>query len=307
MCGWIGNGILARPPIRPKSAWKALGVIGPPRSVMKTCEDGPCSRFSRLSARISSPCRGWTLGEPVLARRTCSRPVDSSTCDHLRSHSSLALRPWRYPIRIIVASRWPQRLPFRAAAVRRSISRPVRYSRVRTSELTVFGGGRPAISFATIFYSICWTTNELRFFLQYQLRRGAGRRPGHRRRPTCSAPLIEQPISRQLVSPIGPVTAEDVLRLRHLTHRNPRPRHAGITCLVARMILTIGHDILGPVWVVLQEWHSADEVHAGAEHHKHRPPVAVAHQPRAHLIPATHRPSSRHPRVVAMPEPDLAA
>src|SRR5262245_14222355 len=32
------------------------------------------------------------------------------------------------------------------------------------------------------------------------------------------------------------------------------------------MILTIGHDILGPVLVVLQEWHSADEVHAGAEH-----------------------------------------
>src|SRR5262245_22372313 len=90
-------------------------------------------------------------------------------------------------------------------------------------------------------------------------------------------------------------------------HRNPRPRHAGIACLVARMILTIGHDILGPVWVVLQEWHSADEVHAGAERHKHWPPVAVAHQPRAHLVPATHRPSSRHPRVVAMPEPDLAA
>jgi hypothetical protein len=31
MCGWIGNGILARAPIRPKSAWKAFGVIGAPR------------------------------------------------------------------------------------------------------------------------------------------------------------------------------------------------------------------------------------------------------------------------------------
>src|SRR5262249_30542190 len=39
----------------------------------------------------------------------------------------------------MVASRWPQRLPFLAAAIRRSISRAVRYSRVRTSELTVFG------------------------------------------------------------------------------------------------------------------------------------------------------------------------
>jgi hypothetical protein len=39
MCGWIENAILARAPIRPNSAWKALGVIGRSRSVMKTCED----------------------------------------------------------------------------------------------------------------------------------------------------------------------------------------------------------------------------------------------------------------------------
>jgi hypothetical protein len=31
---------------------------------MKTCEDSPCSRCRRRSARISSPCIGWTLGEP---------------------------------------------------------------------------------------------------------------------------------------------------------------------------------------------------------------------------------------------------
>src|SRR6266542_3318243 len=79
MCGWIGKGILARAPIRPYSAWKALGAIGPSRSVMKTCEDGPCSRCRRRSARISSPCIGWTLGEPFFALRTCSRPVASST------------------------------------------------------------------------------------------------------------------------------------------------------------------------------------------------------------------------------------
>jgi hypothetical protein len=41
MCGCIGNCFLARDPIRPNSAWKALGVIGPSRSVIKTCEDGP--------------------------------------------------------------------------------------------------------------------------------------------------------------------------------------------------------------------------------------------------------------------------
>src|SRR5262249_32811470 len=94
---------------------------------------------------------------------------------------------------------------------------------------------------------------------------------------------------------------------RHLDRRDPWPRHAPITRLVARMILTISHDILGPVWVVLQEWHSADEVHAGAEHHEHRPPVAVAHQPRAHLVPTTHGTARWNASVVAMAEPHLTA
>ena len=31
----VGNCILARAPIRPNSAWKALGVIGPSRSIIK--------------------------------------------------------------------------------------------------------------------------------------------------------------------------------------------------------------------------------------------------------------------------------
>ena len=34
---------------------------------------------------ISSPCIGWTLGEPFFALRTCSRPEASSTCDHCGS------------------------------------------------------------------------------------------------------------------------------------------------------------------------------------------------------------------------------
>src|SRR5215813_8734089 len=50
----------------------------------------------------------------------------------------------------MVASRWPQRLRFLAAAIRRSISRPVRYSRVRTSELTVVGAARPPARFSTL-------------------------------------------------------------------------------------------------------------------------------------------------------------
>src|SRR5262245_32057153 len=48
MCGWIGNCILARAPIRPNSAWKALAVIGPSRSVIKTCEDSMGPMLTRL-------------------------------------------------------------------------------------------------------------------------------------------------------------------------------------------------------------------------------------------------------------------
>src|SRR5262245_17891961 len=147
------------------------------------------------------------------------------------------------------------------------------------------------------------------FFFSANSRRGPGSRPtpDNHRRPTCSAPLINQPISRLLGGPIGPVAAGDVLRLRRLTHRNPGPGHARIACLVARMIFAIGHDILGPIWVVLQEWHSADEVDAGAEHHKHRPPVAVAHQPRTHLIPAAHGAARWNAGIVGMAKPYLAA
>jgi hypothetical protein len=43
------------------------------------------------------------------------------------------------------------RLDFLAAAIKRSISAVVRYSRVRTEEFTVFGGDRPPVRFPTIF------------------------------------------------------------------------------------------------------------------------------------------------------------
>src|SRR5262245_10425007 len=71
----------------------------------------------------------------------------------------------------MVASRWPQRLPFLAAAIRRSISRPVRYSRVRTSELTVFGAARPPARFSTISPSAGMGLGNYRLFiLQCQFR-----------------------------------------------------------------------------------------------------------------------------------------
>src|SRR5262245_32563616 len=46
----------------------------------------------------------------------------------------------------MVASRWAQRLPFLAAAISRSTSRPVRYSRVRTEEFKwLVPTGRPCV------------------------------------------------------------------------------------------------------------------------------------------------------------------
>src|SRR5262249_16780347 len=68
-----------------------------------------------------------------------------------------------------------------------------------------------------------------------------------------------------------------------------------------------GHHVLRPIRIVLQEWNRPDRIHTRRERDDHRPPVAAAAQPRAHLVPAGHRTARRNPRVVGMPEPDLAA
>src|SRR5215510_8678712 len=61
----------------------------------------------------------------------------------------------------MVASRWPQRLDFLAAAIKRSISAVVRYSRVRTEEFTVVGADLPPLRFPTIFCPRSKITSEL--------------------------------------------------------------------------------------------------------------------------------------------------
>src|SRR5262245_13484577 len=61
----------------------------------------------------------------------------------------------------MVASRWPQRLPFLATGIKRSISAVVRYSRVRTEEFTVVGADRSPVRFPTIFCPRSNTTGEL--------------------------------------------------------------------------------------------------------------------------------------------------
>jgi hypothetical protein len=117
MCGWTGKVIAAHAPIRPNSAWKALGVIGPCRSVMKTCDDGPCSRWRRRRARVSphlasdkhSATRFWPCGhavDPSTARpETIGGRTARKSEDRGDSRSGSWLRPdgpsgrpvWRRP------------------------------------------------------------------------------------------------------------------------------------------------------------------------------------------------------------------
>ena len=132
MCGCIGNCILARAPIRPNSAWKALGVIGPSRSVMKTCEDSPCSRCRRRRARISSPCSPcarvagrWPVQSATIADRTTRTPAsrgDSRSGSWLRPDGRGGWTSWRPP------------------------------STARSRPSSVVGADRPSLRFSTIFW-----------------------------------------------------------------------------------------------------------------------------------------------------------
>src|SRR5437016_12026236 len=84
MCGCIGNCILARDPIRPNSAWKALGVIGPSRSDIKTCEDSPCSR---CRSRVSLSAIGF-FG---LTRKATSAAAGTTSCSNSSCYTGAAL------------------------------------------------------------------------------------------------------------------------------------------------------------------------------------------------------------------------
>jgi hypothetical protein len=59
---------------------KPAVVKGDPRSLTKTKGDDGLSRWSRRSARSSSPWIGWVLGVPFLTRRTCrTAPANPAT------------------------------------------------------------------------------------------------------------------------------------------------------------------------------------------------------------------------------------
>src|SRR5262245_58342865 len=73
---------------------------------------------------------------------------------------------------------------------------------------------------------------------------------------------INEPISRLLGASIGPVAA-DLFLLRRLDRRHIGPRHAGVAPLVPGVVLAVGHHVLGPIWIVLQEWNGADAGAAG--------------------------------------------
>jgi hypothetical protein len=71
MCGWVGNGILARAPIRPNSAWKALGVIGPSRS----------ARASQTILNSKSAVASERSNRRVPLLQFCSSRCEAAHCD----------------------------------------------------------------------------------------------------------------------------------------------------------------------------------------------------------------------------------
>src|SRR5262249_41089630 len=111
------------------------------RSDTKTNGD-LASRFRARNALNSSPSSGCVLVDPPLARRRCKLPVSNSTSDHCRPQTSPALRPCLKVSRIIVLSRWPQRLRL-AVSMSFSTSRSVRCSRGRSSALGLIDGRHP--------------------------------------------------------------------------------------------------------------------------------------------------------------------
>src|SRR5262245_47940301 len=62
-------GVLARAPIRPNSAWKALGVIGPSRSDIKTCEEVTigCRLFKGVCGSLKFRNNAAPVNEQVIA------------------------------------------------------------------------------------------------------------------------------------------------------------------------------------------------------------------------------------------------
>ena len=103
MCGCIGNCILARAPIRPNSAWKALGVIGPSRSlrrlqreqalsshVFMTERDGPMTpkAFHALFGRIGAWAKMEFPIHPHMLRHGCGYALANA------GHDTRALQAW---------------------------------------------------------------------------------------------------------------------------------------------------------------------------------------------------------------------
>jgi hypothetical protein len=81
-----------RPAVRSIMWANPAAVNGKPRSLTNTKGEDELSRWSRRSARSSSPWIGWVLGVPFLIRRTCRTAPLKSTWSQRRSQTSAAGR-----------------------------------------------------------------------------------------------------------------------------------------------------------------------------------------------------------------------
>ena len=99
MCGCALKASLATFPARSIIRAKPAAVNGEPRSDVSTNGDfGSCSRWSRRTARSSSPRIGWVLGVPCLTLRTCRMPVRSGRPVRMPvAHAYRRLGSWWHP------------------------------------------------------------------------------------------------------------------------------------------------------------------------------------------------------------------
>ena len=89
MCGWMGNGIFARSPIRANKVWKLLAVSGPPRSDENTCGDAALPAvagvedFTVALATYRAACERWP--KAAITLRQGAKVIEDSRRTRLAS------------------------------------------------------------------------------------------------------------------------------------------------------------------------------------------------------------------------------
>src|SRR5215472_6936148 len=145
MCGWIGNCILARAPIRQNSAWKALGVIGP--SPPPALTDGPCCAPSRpddCRRNATNRAAGRSIRPSYIGfSRRCPPPQPASPASAQRDAMADALVA---ELRAVIADLRQDRDRWREAFERQQRALPMATQLGATGEATETGSKEVPVS-----------------------------------------------------------------------------------------------------------------------------------------------------------------